>query len=103
MTVKQFLENRYCDKMLNMTEREWKRIKEICEYSGKHPAEVVYMAFEITEFDIKANGGYKGELYEDIRRMHENKLLASNKHRQYHGKVDAWWLTKKGFKDLGVL
>ena len=103
MTVKQFFENKYRDKMLNMAEREWGRIKEQCDFSGKHPAEIIYMGLEITEFDIKANGGYKGELYDDIRKMHEKNLLASNKHRQYHGKVDAWWLTKKGFKALEVI
>ena len=103
MTVKQFLENKYRENMLNMSKREWERIKENCEYSGKHPAEVIYMSFEITEFDIKANGGYKGELYDDICKMHSAKLLASNKHRQYHGKVDAWWLTKKGLKELDVI
>ena len=103
MTVKQFLENKYREKMLTITEREWKRVKEDAEYSKKHPAEILYMSFEITENDIKNNGGWYGELHNDLLKMHEQKLVASNKHRQEHGHIDRYWLTKKGFKSLEII
>ena len=32
--------------------------------------------------------------------MNKNKLIASNRHRQYHGKVNAFWLTAKGYKAM---
>lgn len=103
MTVKEFLEIKYREKMLTITEREYRRLKEYCQLTKKHPAEVVYMAFEITENDINQNGGWNGELYKDLSQMHQQKLVASNKHRQEHGHIDRYWLTKKGFKHLNVI
>lgn len=98
MTVFEMLDIKYREWLKNMNEREWEKLKEEAEYYNKHIAEVMYMHLEITEYDIKKNGGYNGELWKEIKEMHANKLLASNQHRQYHGKVDCYWLTKKGFK-----
>jgi hypothetical protein len=103
MTVKQFLENKYREKMLNITEREWKRVKEGSEYLKMHPTEIIYMSFEITEYDIKNNGGWYGELHNDLLKMHEQKLVASNKHKQESGHIDRYWLTKKGLKSLKLV
>lgn len=103
MTVKEFFENKYRDAMLNMDKRKWDRIVEEADFYGKNPSEIMYMGFEITSYDIKANGGYNSEFYLDIKDMHEKKLLASNKHRNYSGKVECYWLTPKGFKSLNVL
>lgn len=102
MTVAQFLDSKYRDKMATITEREWRRITEDAALTKKHPAEIIYMGFEITEHDIKANGGWHGELHNDLLRMHEQKLVASNKHRQEHGHIDRYWLTKKGLKALAI-
>ena len=41
------------------------------------------------------------DTYWELIQLNEDKLVASNRHRQYHGKVDAFWLTKKGYKQLG--
>lgn len=103
MAVKEFLENKYRGKMLTMTPREWDRIKEIANNKNMHVVEVIYMGFEITHNDIKVNGGYNGELYAELAEMHKQKLVASNKHRQAHGQVTAYWLTKKGFKQLNII
>ena len=59
-----------------------------------------YMSLEITVNDIKANGGYTGELWNEIRNAHENKLLASNAHRQDARTVTKYWLTNKGYKAI---
>ena len=103
MTVKQFLENKYREKMLTITEREYKRLNEDATYSKKHPVELLYMGFEITEHDIKQNGGWYGELHNDLLKMHEQKLVSSNKHRQESGHIDRYWLTQKGFKSLEII
>ncbi len=86
--------------MKTMNDRTLENFEKRSECERKHMAELVYMALEITEFDIKKNGGYNSDLYKEIEEMHNNKLLASNKHRQYAGHITAYWLTKKGFKAL---
>lgn len=100
MTVKEFLNEKYLNKMKNISEREWKCVQEAAACKKVHPAEILYRSFEITQNDIKANGGYNGELWNDIKDMHSKKLLASNKHRQEHGHIDRYWLTAKGYKSL---
>ena len=98
MTVNEIFKFKYEAMLKTMNSTAWRNFKFRAEYEKKHIAELMYMAIEITEFDIRENGGYKGELYEEIKQMHEAKLLASNKHRNEHGHVDRWWLTPKGFK-----
>ena len=98
MTVFEILYQKYKTWLKNMTPREWRNLNEQAEHTNKHIVEIMFMALEITEFDIKANGGYKGELWQELHQMHQDKLIASNQHRQYHGKVDSYWLTQKGFK-----
>lgn len=99
MTVKEMFENKYREKMKNIREREWENIKEYAELNRMHPAQVVIMGLEITENDC--NPRKNPEVYFELIEMNKNKLVASNRHRQYHGKVDAFWLTKKGYKQLG--
>lgn len=100
MTVAKMFEEKYRELLKNMNDRTYENFKARAEYENKHLAELMYMSLEITEHDIKANGGYGGELYTELQTMHKNKLLASNKHRQEHGHIDRYWLTKKGFKAL---
>ncbi len=102
MTVKECFENQYRLFMRTVTEKAWHSIKETAEYRKCNPADVVMDYLAITENDIKANGGWGGDFYKEIKRMHEQKLLASNIHRQYRGRVIAYWLTKKGKKQLGL-
>lgn len=98
MKVIELLNRKYAERMKNISSKGWQSVKEQAEVKKLHPAEVIYLSLEITEYDIKANGGYSGELWEEIKRLHQSKLMASNQHRQYHGKVDAYWLTAKGMR-----
>lgn len=98
MTVKEMFENKYREKMANITEREWK-IAKACAEAEKIPvAELIIRGFEITEKDFYNNGiyYYGGEL----EKLHKQKLIASNRHRQEHGHVTVYWLTAKGYKQL---
>lgn len=103
LTVAQVLEEKYRVKLLTMSERDVKRLKETAQCTKQHPAEILYMSLEITENDIKENGGWYGPLHTELLSMHEQKLSASNKHRQERGHFDRYWLTKKGFKALDVI
>lgn len=100
MTVAAMFEQKYRELVKTMNSTTYRNFKERAEYENKHIAELMYMALEITEHDIKANGGYGGELYAELKAMHSAKQVASNKHRQEHGHIDRYWLTKKGFKAM---
>lgn len=100
MTVFDILKQKYMNRLANLGPFEMKRVEEISASLNQHPAKTMFMALEITANDIKKNGGYTGELYAEIQEMHKSKLLASNVHRQYYGKVTAYWLTQKGFNYL---
>lgn len=103
MTVKTCLEDKYKAFMLKVNCITWRNIKEKAEFKKCNPAEIVFADYlSITEEDIKKHGGWGSEFHLEIKRMHEQKLLASNIHRQYHGRVVAYWLTKKGLKQLGI-
>lgn len=103
MVVKECFENKYKAFMQKMNERTWRTIKEKAEFQKCHPANVIFAEYlAITEADIKEHGGWGSDFYMEIKRMHEQKLLASNIHRQYHGRIIAYWLTKKGMKQLGL-
>lgn len=99
MTVKEMIENKYREIMKNMTARDWERIKEKAEYQKMHPAEIIIReCISITEHE--ANPRKNADVYHELIQMNKDKLIASNRHRQYHGKVTAFWLTAKGYKKL---
>lgn len=100
MTVFEILKQKYMDRLANFYPNEMKRLEEFSASVNQHPAKTMFMNLVITEFDIKKNGGYTGELYAEIQEMRKSKLLASNKHQQYYGKVTKYWLTQKGFNYL---
>lgn len=103
MTVKEMLDNKYGEWLKKINKREWENIQFYASAKGMHIAEYMYMCLEITEFDIRANGGYGGELFAEVDGMHKQKMLASNKHRQEHGHVTKYWLTKKGIKQFNIV
>lgn len=96
MTVFEMLDTKYRETMKRMNATTWKNIKA----KPQHPAQTVYMGLEITANDIRENGGWSGELFQEIEMMHKEKLLSSNKHRQAHGQVTKYWLTPKGWKHI---
>ena len=96
MTVAEMLDTKYRDFMKNVPYESWKWITS----QTKHPAEIIYRGLEITVNDIRKNGGFNGELWQEIKAMHESKLLASNQHRQAHGQITKYWLTEKGWRHI---
>lgn len=97
MTAIELLYQKYCEKLKRINATAWANVERTAKEMKQHPAQVMYMDLIISVNDIREHGGFTGELYADIDRMHRAKLLASNKHRQYHGQVTQYWLTKKGF------
>ena len=102
MTVNEMLYKKYLESLKTMNRAKWENIKLDAKSRGVHPAEIMYMGLEITVNDIRKNGGWTGELWKDIQRMHSSKLLASNSHRQYSGHVTAYWLTRKGWAEINA-
>lgn len=98
MTVKEMFENKYREYMKNVPAWRWERIKEEAEARKMHPAQYIIMNLVITENE--ANPRKNVEVYWELIQMNRDKLIASNRHRQYSGKVDAFWLTAKGYKIL---
>ncbi len=96
MTVFEMLDAKYREAMKRMNATTWENIKA----QPQHPAQTVYMGLEITATAIRENGGWTGELFREIDKMHKEKLLASNKHRQANGQVTKYWLTAKGWKHI---
>jgi prophage tail gpP-like protein len=98
MTVKEMFESKYRETMANITEREWQRVTENAAQMGIHPAEYIITNLVITENEC--NPRKNADVYWELIKLNENKLIASNRHRQYSGKTTAFWLTKKGYKKL---
>ena len=95
MTVKQLLQEQYKDYMKNIHESAWKYCCECAAAKKMHVADYILINYIcITEYDLKKNG----VSYSEAVDLNKSKLLASNRHRQEHGHVDAFWLTKKGIK-----
>lgn len=98
MTVKEMFYQKYQNMLKRMNQVSWEDFKMQSKAQNKHMVELMYMSLEITVNDIRSNGGWTGELWQEISEMQKNKLLASNAHRQYSGHVTTYWLTPKGFK-----
>ena len=100
MTVKEMFAIKYeeLQKLHNLV--FWSNAKYYAEAKKMPLAKYLYMGLEITERDIKANGGYNGELWHEIEQMHADKLLASNAHRQDPRTLTKYWLTGKGFREI---
>lgn len=101
MTVNEMLVKKYREWLTNMTEFEWKQIKYYADREHHTIPEHMFMCLEITEHDIRKEG-WNSEFYRELDAMHKEKLFASNKHRQEHGHVTKYWLTKKGIKKLAA-
>ena len=99
MTVREMLENKYREYVKNITARQWEIVKTEAENRKLHPAELILRFFiNITENEV--NPRKNAEVYWELIQMNKDKLVASNRHRQYSGKVDTFWLTAKGYKKL---
>lgn len=100
MTIKEILQQKY-EKLQGLYNPVWwNNAKYYAEAKKMTLEQYCFMSLEITVNDIKANGGYSGELWSEIKAAHENKLLASNAWRQDARTLTKYWLTKKGYKEL---
>lgn len=99
MTVKEFYERKYQEQVAKFTERQMLRVVEEAANHKMSTHEYIMRNLEITEHEC--NPRKNAEVYWELIQLNKDKLVASNRHRQYHGKVDAFWLTKKGYKTLG--
>lgn len=100
MTVAELFNEKYRAWLKEMPYPTWRILEREAKDHNRTLPEEMYFRLEITQFDIKRQGGYKSELYANIEQLHKEKILAANIHRQEHGHVDRYWLTKKGMKKL---
>lgn len=100
MTVREMYYKKYCAMLKRITKVEWDYLMKRSKDRRWHPVKAMYLHTTITVDDIRANGGYTGELWQEIKEMHGKKLMASNAHRHYGGHKTAYWLTPKGFNHL---
>jgi DNA-binding PadR family transcriptional regulator len=56
------------------------------------------MCLEITANEC--NPRNNADIYWELIKLNNDKFIASNRHRQEHGHVDKFWLTKKGLKEF---
>ena len=99
MTVKEMFQAKYRECMANITPRVWGNAKYFAEKKQMPLHMAVMMSIEVTEYDLKRWGvSYYGT---ELEQLHKAKCISSNRHRQEHGHVDRYWLTPKGYKQLG--
>ena len=99
MTVKEMFEAKYRERMANINRREWENAMRSANHFGMPVYEVILRHVEVTEFDLaRWRVFYYGS---ELEQLHKAKCIASNRHRQEHGHVDRYWLTEKGYKQLG--
>lgn len=101
MTAFEIFKQKYEEWLKRMTSREWERIKEGAECKKMSVPDYMMMCLALTNDDC--NPRKNADVYWELIQMNKDKLIASNRHRQYHGKVDAFWLTKKGLKEFNRL
>ena len=98
MTVQEMFYNKYKDYMKNISSAAWKNHKYYAERLNIPVHEHIFMSLEITQMDLKENDMcYFGS---ELEKLHKDKCIVSNRHRQEHGHIDRYWLTKKGYKKL---
>ena len=99
MTVKEMFEAKYKEYMANINRREWGNAVRCANHYGMPVYEVIMKSIEVTEFDLaRWRTRYYGT---ELEQLHKAKCIASNRHRQEHGHLDRYWLTDKGYTQLG--
>ena len=98
MTAYELFQSKYEHWLKTISKREWENVKYYAEAKKMSIPDYMMMCIEITIND--ANPRKNADAYWELIKMNEDKLVASNRHRQYSGKIDAFWLTKKGLKEF---
>ena len=102
MTALEMFKQKYKEFMQRVKAREWEIINANAEAKKMTiPDYIMLNCIVITIND--ANPRKNADAYFELIRMNNDKTVASNRHRQYYGKVDAFWLTKKGLKEFNNL
>lgn len=101
MTAYEMMYSKYREWLQRMTKREWENIKAYAEAKKMSIPDYMMMCIELTEND--ANPRKNAEVYFELIEMNNNKLIASNRHRQEHGHINRFWLTKKGLKEFNAI
>ena len=57
MTIKEIFDTKYREWLKNINKTSWENCKAYASEKNMHIAEYMYMCIEITENDIKENGG----------------------------------------------
>lgn len=95
MTIKEMFESKYQKTFAELNERDCKRLEKEAERKNISFHQALMLHLIISENECE-----NCEMYLELVKMNEEKLVASNRHRSYYGKVDCFWLTKKGYKKL---
>lgn len=98
MTAFEMFYEKYLQWLKNMTEREWNNIQ--ANSAAKQMSIPDYMMTCLAITEHEANPRKNSDVYWELIKLNKEKLIASNRHRQAHGQVDAFWLTKKGLKEF---
>ena len=99
MKVKEMFEAKYKEYMATINRRAWENAKFYAAQKQMPVYEYIMLSIEITQGDLrKWHVSYYGS---ELEELHKAKCIASNRHRQEHGHIDRYWLTQKGYKQLG--
>ena len=92
-------EAKYKEYMATINRREWDNAVRCANHYGMPVYEVIMKSIDVTEFDLERwRTHYYGT---ELEQLHKAKCIASNRHRQERGHIDRYWLTDKGYKQLG--
>lgn len=98
MAAYEMFKQKYLEFMQRVNAKAWESIKANAE--SKKMAIPDYIMLNCIAITINdASPRKNANVYWDLIQLNNEKAVASNRHRQYHGKVDAFWLTKKGLKE----
>jgi hypothetical protein len=98
MTAKEMFENKYRAYMQNITPRAWEKCQAYAEAKKMPVYKFIMLNLQITVNEC--NPRQNAEVYWELIQMNNDKLIASNRHKQYSGHVTTFWLTPKGYKKL---
>lgn len=65
---------KYRERLKTMNAVTWKNIQIYAKQAKQHIAVYMYWGLEITAADIRANGGYTGELWQELKEWHAKRV-----------------------------
>ena len=98
MTAYEMFKQKYEEWLKRITKREWETINDYATAKKMTIPDYMMLCVEVTMNDC--NPRKNAAAYWEIIKMNDDKLVASNRHRQASGQVTKFWLTKKGLKEF---